>query len=342
MQPVQNLKVRCGPSGVHLFYRHSGLNILCDEFRVPVALWASAPRQISIALTNACDLSCSYCYAPKHRASLKVEQLMPQAVHWYRKAAEHDQANTDAKFNLGLCYSIAQDFVKAVHWYRKAAEQGHERARDALEDVLSRVPNDQDFFMEDGVIAYGRRGRQLVSAFYELIKGTLPAITVAFDDRDGDEGSSLAQGKDAAIGVAIQFCISVLWEPARAHYGARLGSLFVDALFDRFYGRLPHDELFQMYMDYPLPGQDQSRLPPTKPGRLPGGRIFQFIFDMVGHPDVVPLIILSPIVGQLMLDGKAVFDSQDPEKIAGALVQTLFPRLTRRLERPQQQKDPIS
>jgi hypothetical protein len=169
----------------------------------------------------------------------------------------------------------------------------------------------------------------------------LPAITVAFDDRDGDEGSYLAQGKDAALGATIQFCISVLWEPARAHYGARLGSLFVDALFARFYGRLPHDELFQMYMDYPLPGQDQSRLPPTKPGRLPGGRILQFIFDMVGHPDVIPFILLSPTVGQLMLDGKSVFDSQDPEKIVADLVQTLSPRLAQRLEELQQ-KSPIS
>ncbi len=82
MQPQQNLKMRCSPSGVHLFHGHSGLNILCDELRVPVALWASAPRQISVALTNACNLSCSYCYAPKHRASLKVEQLMRWLGDW--------------------------------------------------------------------------------------------------------------------------------------------------------------------------------------------------------------------------------------------------------------------
>jgi MoaA/NifB/PqqE/SkfB family radical SAM enzyme len=31
---------------------------------------------VSIALTNACDLNCSYCYAPKHGASLDFESLI--------------------------------------------------------------------------------------------------------------------------------------------------------------------------------------------------------------------------------------------------------------------------
>lgn len=35
-----------------------------------------APRQISVALTNACQLACSYCYAPKHRAVLDVDRLL--------------------------------------------------------------------------------------------------------------------------------------------------------------------------------------------------------------------------------------------------------------------------
>jgi MoaA/NifB/PqqE/SkfB family radical SAM enzyme len=42
---------------------------------VPAADWSTAPRQVSVALTNACDLRCPYCYAPKHRARLEYEQL---------------------------------------------------------------------------------------------------------------------------------------------------------------------------------------------------------------------------------------------------------------------------
>jgi len=69
------LKVRAGPSGIHIFNRTSGLNVLLDEVRVPSALWAAAPRQVSIALTNACDLRCSYCFAPKNRAVLDFERV---------------------------------------------------------------------------------------------------------------------------------------------------------------------------------------------------------------------------------------------------------------------------
>lgn len=69
------VKARSGPDGVHLFNRISGLNILIDEISVPAAQWSAAPRQVSVALTNACDLQCPHCYAPKHRAQLEYEQL---------------------------------------------------------------------------------------------------------------------------------------------------------------------------------------------------------------------------------------------------------------------------
>ena len=48
-----------------------------------------------------------------------------EAVKWYRKAAEQNDA--DAQNNLGVCYAngqgVAKDEVEAVKWYRKAAEQ---------------------------------------------------------------------------------------------------------------------------------------------------------------------------------------------------------------------------
>lgn len=64
------MKLRIGPDGIHAFDRKTGLNILFDEARPDERLWSKAPRQISIALTNLCDLQCSYCYAPKQRAAL--------------------------------------------------------------------------------------------------------------------------------------------------------------------------------------------------------------------------------------------------------------------------------
>lgn len=70
------MKSRIGPNGVHLFDRLSGLNVLLDEVRPKEAAWSKSPRQISIALTNVCDLHCAYCYAPKHKASLNTGQIL--------------------------------------------------------------------------------------------------------------------------------------------------------------------------------------------------------------------------------------------------------------------------
>lgn len=70
------MKNRIGPSGVHLFDRRSGLNILLDELRPEEAVWSKSPRQVSVALTNVCDLHCSYCYAPKHKASLDPDEVL--------------------------------------------------------------------------------------------------------------------------------------------------------------------------------------------------------------------------------------------------------------------------
>ena len=50
----------------------------------------------------------------------------PEAVKWFRKAAELGYAK--AQNNLGQKYErgqgVRQDFVEAARWYRKAADQG--------------------------------------------------------------------------------------------------------------------------------------------------------------------------------------------------------------------------
>ena len=69
------MKARFTPDGVHLFDKVSGLNILLDEIDVPKEQWSLGPRYVSIALTNACELSCSFCYAPKFAATLDFDRL---------------------------------------------------------------------------------------------------------------------------------------------------------------------------------------------------------------------------------------------------------------------------
>jgi MoaA/NifB/PqqE/SkfB family radical SAM enzyme len=72
---TSHLKFRVGGAGLHLFNRNTGVNLLVDEIRLPPSMWSTAPRQVSIALTNACDLICAHCYAPKNPAVLNFEQL---------------------------------------------------------------------------------------------------------------------------------------------------------------------------------------------------------------------------------------------------------------------------
>lgn len=69
------MKARAGPDGVHIFNRATGVNILLDEISVAESSWSRAPRQVSIALTNACDLKCPHCYAPKHAATLRADKI---------------------------------------------------------------------------------------------------------------------------------------------------------------------------------------------------------------------------------------------------------------------------
>jgi pyruvate-formate lyase-activating enzyme len=73
-------KVRLSEAGVHLFDRVSGLNVLLDELDVPADQVSRAPRYLSIALTNKCELHCAYCYAPKHAAALDVDRVVAWAV----------------------------------------------------------------------------------------------------------------------------------------------------------------------------------------------------------------------------------------------------------------------
>ena len=74
-------KVRLDANGVHLFDRATGLNVLLDEFSPPRTAWSRMPRYVSVALTNACDLRCFFCYAPKNPGRLRADDV----VGWARE-----------------------------------------------------------------------------------------------------------------------------------------------------------------------------------------------------------------------------------------------------------------
>jgi MoaA/NifB/PqqE/SkfB family radical SAM enzyme len=69
------VKQHLGKEGIHFFDRKTGLNILFDEITVPAERINLAPKYVSIALTNLCNLKCGHCYAPKSTDSLDFEQL---------------------------------------------------------------------------------------------------------------------------------------------------------------------------------------------------------------------------------------------------------------------------
>jgi len=79
--PAQpSLKLRASPAGLHIFDRRTGLNWLLDDVRIPPSSWAAGPRQVSVALTNACELSCTHCYAPKTPAILDATRVIEWLV----------------------------------------------------------------------------------------------------------------------------------------------------------------------------------------------------------------------------------------------------------------------
>jgi MoaA/NifB/PqqE/SkfB family radical SAM enzyme len=106
-------KERFSAAGVHLFDRTTGLNVLLDEIAVPAAIHSRAPRQVSIALTNRCELACAHCYAPKSRDELRFETI----TRWL--------AELDAHGTLGIGFGGGEPtlYPEFVRLCQQAAHQ---------------------------------------------------------------------------------------------------------------------------------------------------------------------------------------------------------------------------
>jgi sulfatase maturation enzyme AslB (radical SAM superfamily) len=162
-------KVRVSEAGVHLFDRVSGLNILVDEVNVPEGQASRAPRYLSVALTNACELRCAYCYAPKHSAMLGMDRV----AAW---AAELDGAGClGVGFGGGeptshpqfaqLCAQVAESTSMAVTF----TTHGH-RLTPGLADALR------------GSVHFARLSVDGVGATYERLRHRPFATVIAAAD----------------------------------------------------------------------------------------------------------------------------------------------------------------
>ncbi|MEU9246639.1 radical SAM protein [Streptomyces sp. NPDC048385] len=151
-------KIRLSAAGVHLFDRVSGLNVLLDEVPVPAEQFSRAPRYLSVALTNACELHCAYCYAPKHAAALDRERVLA----W---AGELDAAGclgvgfgggepTAYRRFAQLCRDIAQSTSMAVTF----TTHGHRLTPELVESLR-------------GAVHFVRLSVDGVGATYERLRG---------------------------------------------------------------------------------------------------------------------------------------------------------------------------
>lgn len=140
-------KLRGGPAGLHLFNRTTGLNVLLDEVPIPKSLHARAPRQVSIALTNLCDLMCAHCYAPKSCDELRIDTI----VRWL--------VELDAHGTLGVGFgggepTLYPDFIKLCNYL-------------ACETRLS--------------VSFTTHGHHIDDALAEALRGNINFVRVSMD-----------------------------------------------------------------------------------------------------------------------------------------------------------------
>lgn len=176
------MKSRIGPNGVHLFDRLSGLNVLLDELRPKEAIWSTSPRQVSIALTNVCDLHCAYCYAPKHKASLHTDQVLG----WLKEL--------DTEGCLGIGFgggepTLHPDFV----------------------DICKRVAGETQL-----AVTFTTHGHRLTPQLVERLKGSVHFARISVDgvgrtyeQQRGKQFASLLRGMES-IATLSPFGINVV------------------------------------------------------------------------------------------------------------------------------------
>jgi hypothetical protein len=169
------MKYRIGPNGVHLFDRMSGLNLLLEEVPVEEAIWSIAPRQVSIALTNICDLHCAYCYAPKQKALLHATQVLD----WLKEL--------DTEGCLGVGFgggepTLHPDFV----------------------DICKRVAGETQL-----AVTFTTHGHRLTPQLVERLKGSIHFARISVDgigrtyeEQRGKQFASLLRGMDSLAALS--------------------------------------------------------------------------------------------------------------------------------------------
>src|SRR3954471_8775083 len=174
------MRVRHERSGIHLFDRQSGTHILCDELTPSPELWSVAPRTLSIALSNACDLPCYYCYRQRNTESLTLAfvQQVAKAV---------DRLET-LEVTLGGGEPLLVPYLALLcEWIWKETSlgvslttHGHHLTADLLWKLTGHLSSIR--FSIDGVEPYYSRIRASpLSRLVEIIRRTADAMPIGIN-----------------------------------------------------------------------------------------------------------------------------------------------------------------
>lgn len=155
---------------------------MLDELRPEEAVWSTSPRQVSVALTNVCDLHCAYCYAPKHKASLQSDQVLG----WL------NELDTEGCLGIGFGGgepTLHPDFV----------------------DICKRVAGETQL-----AVTFTTHGHRLTPQLVERLKGSIHFARISVDgvgrtyeEQRGKQFASLLRGVES-IATLSSFGINVV------------------------------------------------------------------------------------------------------------------------------------
>lgn len=157
------MKIRYTTEGVHLFNRETGINVLLDECDVSEKDLSVAPANVSIALTNACNLKCLHCFAPKENACLDFGRLKG----WLKELESAGCLGVGFGGGEPLLYHHFYDLIDFVHNETDMACTVTTNGTLLTERVIDAMSKDVDF------LRISTNGRSLPSELISLASDKL-------------------------------------------------------------------------------------------------------------------------------------------------------------------------
>lgn len=110
--------------------RSAALLVAAAALSLPLASFAQQPSPASPSKPAAAEEKVSADDAFQRGEKAYQEENFPEALRWYRMAAE--QGHAAAQVHVGNLYTdgegVSQDYDEALRWFRKAADQGDKEA----------------------------------------------------------------------------------------------------------------------------------------------------------------------------------------------------------------------